>query len=185
VGSVLFAAGLVLTALTISPKPSYVPLAAALALSGIGVGSTIVPATSSALSAVPPERSGMAASATNTSREIGAVTGVAVLGALVAARLSSDITARMQALGISKGLQKFVINAVESGSTPPTGSKAYIAYGKTGQEVINAAYSAFLSGLHASLYLGAALVFASGIFSFVLFLRRSPAEPATSPEPSA
>ena len=185
VGSVLFAAGLVLTALTISPNPSYIPLAAALGLSGIGVGSTVVPATSSALSAVPPERSGMAASATNTSREIGAVTGVAVLGALVAARLSSDITARMQALGISKGLQQFVIKAVESGSTPPTGSKAYVAYGKTGQEVINAAYSAFQSGLHASLYLGAALVLAAGIFSFALFVRRSPAEPTASAAPPA
>jgi EmrB/QacA subfamily drug resistance transporter len=183
VGSVLFAAGLVLTALTISPRPSYVPLAAALALCGIGVGSTVVPATSSALSSVPPERSGMAASATNTSREIGAVTGVAVLGALVAARLSSDITARMQALGISKGLQQYVIKAVESGSTPPTGSKAYIAYGKEGQAVINAAYSAFQSGLHASLYLGAALVLASGVFSFVLFWRGRPAEPATPASP--
>jgi EmrB/QacA subfamily drug resistance transporter len=185
VGSVLFAAGLVLTALTISPRPSYVPLAAALALSGIGVGSTVVPATSSALSSVPPERSGMAASATNTSREIGAVTGVAVLGALVAARLSSDITARMQELGISKELQKFVINAVESGSTPPTGSKAYVAYGKEGQEVINAAYSAFQSGLHASLYLGAALVLAAGIFSFGLIWRRRSAGATTSADPPA
>jgi EmrB/QacA subfamily drug resistance transporter len=185
VGSVLFAAGLVLTALTISPKPSYVPLASALALCGIGIGSTVVPATSSALSSVPPERSGMAASATNTSREIGAVTGVAVLGALVAARLSSDITARMQALGISKALQKYVISAVESGSTPPTGSKAYVAYGKEGQEVINAAYSAFQSGLHASLYLGAALVLAAGIFSFVLFLRRAPADAGSPAGPSA
>jgi EmrB/QacA subfamily drug resistance transporter len=184
VGAVLFAAGLVLTALTISPKPSYVPLAAALALAGIGVGSTIVPATASALSSVPPERSGMAASATNTSREIGAVAGVAVLGAVVAARLSSDIAARMQELGISKGLQQYVINAVESGSTPPTGSKAYVAYGKEGQEVINAAYSAFQSGLHVSLYLGAALVLAAGIFSFVLIWRRTPAEPAGPAEPA-
>jgi hypothetical protein len=91
----------------------------------------------------------------------------------------------MQSLGISKGLQKFVINAVESGSTPPTGSKAYIAYGKEGQEVINAAYSAFQHGLHASLYLGAALVLASGIFSFVLFSRRPSAEPTAAAEPSA
>src|SRR5215469_6784233 len=185
VGSVLFAAGLVLTALTISPKPSYVPLAAALALCGIGVGSTVVPATSSALSSVPPERSGMAASATNTSREIGAVTGVAVLGALVAARLSSDIAARMQSLGISKGLQQYVISAVESGRTPPSGSQAAAAYGKTGQEVVNAAYSAFQSGLHVSLYLGAALVLASGIFSFALIWRRRSAEPATAAVPSA
>ncbi|MBO0837153.1 MAG: MFS transporter, partial [Actinobacteria bacterium] len=180
VGSVLFAAGLVLTALAISPKPAYVPLAAALALSGIGVGSTVVPATSSALTAVPPERSGMAASAANTSREIGAVAGVAVLGALVAARLTADITSEMQKLGLSKGIQDFVISAVESGRTPQTGSKAYAAYGSEGQAVINAAYRAFQSGLHASLYLGAALVLAAGIFSFVLLWRHRSAEGGTS-----
>jgi EmrB/QacA subfamily drug resistance transporter len=185
VGSVLFAAGLVLTALSISPKPAYLPLAAALALAGIGVGSTVVPATSSALSAVPAERSGMAASATNTSREIGAVTGVAVLGALVAAKLSSDITARMQALHLGKSLQQFVITEVESGATPPAGSKAYAAYGSLGTKVISAAYHAFESGLHVSLYLGAALVLAAGIFSFALLGRRRTATEATTVGPSA
>jgi EmrB/QacA subfamily drug resistance transporter len=185
VGSVLFAAGLVLTALAISPKPAYLPLAAALALAGIGVGSTVVPATSSALSAVPPERSGMAASATNTSREIGALTGVAVLGALVAARLSADITAQMQGLGLSKSLQHYVISEVEIGATPPAGSKAYAAYGELGTKVISAAYHAFESGLHVSLSVGAALVLLAGIFSFVLLKRRGPNGRTDSASPPA
>ena len=72
IGCLLFGAGLLLTTFTLSPHPAYPPLAAALALTGIGIGATVVPITSAALSAVPPERSGMAASATNTSREIGA-----------------------------------------------------------------------------------------------------------------
>jgi EmrB/QacA subfamily drug resistance transporter len=172
VGCVLFAAGLVLTALAISPHPSYVPLAAALALCGIGVGSTVVPATSSALSAVPAERSGMAASTTNTSREIGAVTGVAVLGALVNAQLHSDIVSRMQALGIPKSFESVVINGVETGLVPSAGNTPKTGFeAKLVQEVIQAAYSAFESGLHAALYLGAALVLAAGIFSFVVLAR--------------
>ena len=172
VGCVLFAAGLVLTALSISPRPAYLPLAAALALCGIGVGSTVVPATSSALSAVPAERSGMAASATNTSREIGAVTGVAVLGALVSAKLHSDIISRMQALGIPKGYESVVIKGVETGLVPSANSTPKSGFElKLEQEVITAAYNAFESGLHAALYLGAALVLAAGIFSFVLLAR--------------
>jgi EmrB/QacA subfamily drug resistance transporter len=185
VGSVLFAAGLAFTALALSPRPAYLPLAAALALAGIGVGSTVVPATSSALSAVPAERSGMAASATNTSREIGALTGVAVLGALVAARLSSDITAQMRGLGLSKALQQYVISEVEAGSTPPAGSKAYAAYGELGAKVISAAYRAFESGLHVSLSVGAALVLAAGIFSFALLRRRGAAPRRASASPPA
>jgi hypothetical protein len=73
---------------------------AALALAGIGIGTTVLPVTSSALCAVPPERSGMAASAANTSREIGALTGVAVLGSLVISRLHSSLTEQLNYLGI-------------------------------------------------------------------------------------
>jgi MFS family permease len=178
-GCVLFALGLLLTSFTISPHPGYLPLAAALSVAGIGVGSTVVPATSSALSAVPPERSGLAASTTNTSREVGAITGVAVLGALVSSRLSSDISSRLQALGLPKSIQQFVINGVESGLEPANGktAQAGAGQGKLVQEVIQAAYSAFQSGLHAALYLSAVLVLVAGIVSFFLLGRREDAEP--------
>ena len=56
-GCVLFAAGLYLSDVNLSPHPRYVPLLLALALTGIGIGATVVPITSAALSAVPPERS--------------------------------------------------------------------------------------------------------------------------------
>jgi len=176
IGCVMFGAGLFLTSFSINPNPSYLPLAAALALAGIGIGTTVVPATSSALSAVPPERSGMAASATNTSREIGAVTGVAILGALVNAKLNSEIASKLQALGLPKSIQQLVIHGVETGLTPASGSKnpgggAGAGQPKLVQEVIQAAYSAFQSGLHAALFLAAILVLAAGVFSFVLLGR--------------
>lgn len=179
-GCLLFALGLLLTSVTVNPHPGYLPLAAALSLTGIGIGATVVPATSSALSAVPPERSGMAASTTNTSREIGAVTGVAVLGALVSARLSAYIATRLQSLGLPKSIQQIVINGVETGLEPSSGH-AQGAGGAAGagqpklvQEVIQAAYSAFESGLHAALYLAAALVLAAGIATFLWLRRKQP-----------
>ncbi len=177
-GCVLFALGLLLTSFTINPNPGYLPLAAALSLAGIGVGCTVVPATSSALSAVPPERSGMAASATNTSREIGAVTGVAILGALVTARLSSEIASKLQALGLPKSIQQVVINGVENGAEPSNGGTAAgpAGQGKLIREVIQASYSAFQSGLHAALYLSAVLVLVAGIVTFALLSRGSGAE---------
>jgi EmrB/QacA subfamily drug resistance transporter len=186
IGCLLFSAGLLLTTFSLSPSPEYVPLAAALALTGIGIGTTVVPITASALSAVPPERSGMAASATNTSREIGAVTGVAVLGALVNARLHADIVSSMRHLGLPPSLQSVVINGVETGLVPSSGTAGpAAAYGKIGQEVVNAAYSAFEAGLHAALYLSAGLVLVAGIFSFVLLGQRQSALPASQREPVA
>ena len=177
-GCLTFGAGLLLTTFTLSPHPAYVPLAGALALTGLGIGATVVPITSAALSAVPPARSGMAASATNTSREIGAVTGVAILGALVNAQLRSSLTGRLKHLGIPANFQSIVIHAVETGGVPSNGNTsgaggaAGAGQGALVQEVIHAAYSAFYAGLHAALLLSAFLVLAAGLFTFVLLGRR-------------
>ena len=53
IGCAVFGARLLLTAVT-DLSPRFAQLAAALAVTGIGVGATVVPITSAALSAVPP-----------------------------------------------------------------------------------------------------------------------------------
>jgi EmrB/QacA subfamily drug resistance transporter len=176
VGCLLFTAGLVLTNATISPTPAYPPLALALALTGIGIGICVVPVTSSVLAAVPPERSGMAASATNTSREVGAVIGVAVLGALVNGQLHSELSARLNSLHIPVTFQSIVIQALETGGVPSNGNTSQQAQGFSGklvQEVIHAAYSAFQSGLHVALFLSAGLMFGAGVLALVTLRDRA------------
>jgi EmrB/QacA subfamily drug resistance transporter len=183
-GCTMFAVGLVLTNAVISPSPPFLPLAASLALTGIGIGTCVVPITSSVLTAVPPERSGMAASVTNTSREVGAVLGVAVLGSLVNGRLHSDLTARLNHLGIPQAIQSVVIQGVETGAEPSNGngsSQAPADQGKLVQEVIHAAYSAFQAGLHVALYLSAALMAVAAIASLVT-LRGRPGLVADEPD---
>ena len=169
-GCLCFATGLLLTSATLRPQPNFALLAGALALTGVGIGWTVVPITSSVLGAVPLERSGMAASAANTSREIGAVTGVAVLGALVNAQLHSDLVSKLNHLGIPARFQSIVVNAIETGGVPPSGTTS--SAGGSGnaavvQQVINAAYQAFGAGLHAALYLAAGLVIGAGILAAV------------------
>jgi EmrB/QacA subfamily drug resistance transporter len=170
IGCLLFATGLFLTDGYLSPHPDYGPLMVALALVGVGIGTTVVPITSAVLSAVPPERSGMAASATNTSREIGAVTGVAILGSLVYSQLHASLVAQMNHLGVPAAFQGLVVNAIETGTipkTPPTG------FGQIVQEVIGAAYTSFHDGLHAALYLAAGLSLFAGLLALIT-LRSQP-----------
>ncbi len=171
-GCLLYAAGLLLTNVVINPNPAYLPLAAALGLAGVGIGTCVVPVTSSVLGAVPAERSGMAASATNTSREFGAVTGIAILGAVVNAELRSGVVSRMTHLGASAALQQYVLQVIETGSVSlPHG-------GSTGgnsplDQIVQAGYAAFTSALHGALYLSAALVACAALLSAVtLRLRR-------------
>ena len=173
-GCVLFGAGLFGASSFLSPHPDYGPLIVTLAVAGIGIGTTVVPITSAVLSAVPPERSGMAASASNTSRQIGAVTGVAVLGSLVYSRLEASLTEQMQHLGIPVQFQALVANALETGQIPKNTSQ-YAGFGKLVQEVIGAAYTAFHDGLQAALYLSGSLVLAAGLLAFIT-LRSHPVD---------
>jgi EmrB/QacA subfamily drug resistance transporter len=166
IGCLLFGGGLFGADSFLSPRPSYGPLIVALALAGIGIGTTVVPITSAVLSAVPPERSGMAASASNTSREIGAVTGVAILGSLVYSRLQASLHAQMTHLGIPVPFQSLVANALETGQIPKNTAQ-YAGFGKLVQEVIGAAYGAFHDGLQAALYLSGALVLAAGLLTVI------------------
>ena len=156
--------------MVINPSPAYLPLSAALGLAGVGIGTCVVPVTSSVLGAVPAERSGMAASATNTSREFGAVTGIAILGAVVNAELRSGLVSRMTHLGASPALQAYVLQVIE------TGSVSLGHGGSTGNgpldQIIQAGYAAFTSALHAALYLCAALLTGAALLSAVTLRQR-------------
>jgi EmrB/QacA subfamily drug resistance transporter len=171
IGCLLLAVGLFLTPGYLSEHPSYGPLIVALSVAGIGIGTTVVPITSSVLSAVPARRSGMAASATNTSREIGAVTGVAVLGSLMFSRLNTSLTAQMNHLHVQPVYQGLVRTAIETGnfSVPP-----YLAGSlkRLEQELEGVAYSAFHYGLSAALYLSAALALAAALLAFITLRSR-------------
>lgn len=179
-GCAAFGGGLLLTDATLNARPAYAPLAASLALAGVGIGMAVVPLTSAVLAAVPARRSGMAASITNTSREIGAVAGVAVLGALVNARLTGQLGSQLDRLGLGD-FRSLVLNAVEHGGLPSRGGAPSPAQASAGAgsgdliaRVINAAYGAFGSALSVSLVVSAALVFATAVLAALAMGRRQP-----------
>jgi len=180
-GCVLLGGGLLLTTVTLSPHPSVLPLALTFALIGFGIGATLVPVTTSGLSAVPAERSGMAASAVNTSREVGAVTGIAVLGYLTVSQLLSHFDTAYNAMAtreaMSPGQRAFYLNYAHSeiltgGMTSNPDLGALGAHNII-VEMTDAAYNAFSDGLRVALYVSAGLVLAAGLLAFVLLGRRS------------
>jgi EmrB/QacA subfamily drug resistance transporter len=169
VGCLAGGAGVLLTDVALSGHMSFVGLSAAMAIAGLGFGVTIVPVTSVTLGAVPPERSGMAASVTNTSRELGAVVGVAALGSLVNGHLTTDLTHRLAQLGVPPAFRGIVIDAIETGKVPsgPGGlAAAKAAYGPIVERVIAAAFGAFHSGLDMALLVSGIAMIVSGIVAW-------------------
>lgn len=172
-GCLLFGAGLLLTDRYLGVHPSYLPLALSLVVAGVGIGIVVVPITFAATSAVPAERVGMASSAVNTSREIGAVVGTAVLGAIVNAQLTTHLTEQLRRLGVPANFQGIVIGAVEHGGLPSgeQSTSAAAQYGEIVNEVISAAYDAFYAGLHVCLLVSAVVVLVSAVVAAAGFRR--------------
>ena len=172
VGSLAAGVGVVLADVALRGPVSFGWLAGALALAGIGFGIVIVPVTTVALGVVPAAHSGMAASATTTSREVGTVIGVAALGALFNGRLTSELTRRLTQLDIPANLQQTVITAVETGQVPQGGTGAASAqqqYGDIVAKVIDATYQAVHTGVTISLAAAACFMLAGGLVAWLTF----------------
>ena len=87
IGLVTTIAGLTTLALALSS--SIVLVGIGLGLAGAGAAMCLTPITSVAMSAVNPERAGMAAGIMSAQRAIGSTVGFAVLGSVLAAWLAS------------------------------------------------------------------------------------------------
>ncbi len=167
-GCVLAAAGIFLTDALITPHAGLGTVGWTLALAGIGFGIVIVPVTSSALTSVPAEHSGMAASTNNTARELGAVAGVAILGSIVNGQLTVNLTARLVALGIPASFRSQVIAGVTTGSLGSQAAATQVGKGNAAiqaiiDKVVGAAYGAFGHGLDLSLLAAGTLLLASAV----------------------
>lgn len=153
-GLLLAAAGMAATDAAIGPGGGVGELVAAVAVLGAGLGTVLAPVSAAVLAAVPAERSGMAASVTNLSREVGGIVAVAVLGAVTLGQLTSALTAQLHRLGLSS-FSAFILSAITHGTSPKSGSAAAATYGSIVITVEHDAEGAFLHGLHVSLAVAA------------------------------
>jgi uncharacterized membrane protein YdfJ with MMPL/SSD domain len=170
----------------------FVPLVLTLTLAGIGFGVAVVPITTVALSALPARHSGMAASATTTTREVGTVIGVAALGSLFSNRLTGYLTNRLVELGWPPETREPIITGVLTGKVPsyldqylpviqnptmevaltyPEGEQRTIAEGIV--QATQAAFDAVHNGVSWSLLVAGCVILASGIVAWFTFPRTS------------
>lgn len=76
---------------TVDTSSSYLLIAVALMLLGIGMGITVAPATGSIMAAVPLNKAGVGSAVNDTTREVGGALGIAMLGSIANAAYRADI----------------------------------------------------------------------------------------------
>jgi EmrB/QacA subfamily drug resistance transporter len=92
-GMILIGLGALVSAVIVRGSAGWASLIPGYLLVGIGVGLATPTLSSSAMSAVPVQRGGMAAGAVNTARQLGYAFGIALLGSVFAARAQSSFSA--------------------------------------------------------------------------------------------
>ncbi|ANP52261.1 EmrB/QacA subfamily drug resistance transporter [Streptomyces griseochromogenes] len=96
-GLLVYAAGLALTAACARPGMNAWRLLPAMLVTDAGIGCTLAPAAKIALGGIAPAVTASASGVLNTARQVGGVLGSAVVGALLRARLATELRSRARA----------------------------------------------------------------------------------------
>jgi EmrB/QacA subfamily drug resistance transporter len=123
---------------------------------GHGIGATMAPMTAAVMNAVGHQRAGLGSAMTNTSREVGGVFGIALLGTILTTRLKDVIGPALSNLGLAAQQKAAIAAAAGHGEIDPT-----LLRGLTPQQrgaVFEAFKESFLSGFRLSLIVGGAVL---------------------------
>ena len=131
---------------------------------GFGMASTMTPMTAAVMNAVGPQRAGLGSATTNTSREVGGVFGIALLGTLLTTKLKSSLTGAIGGLGLTAAQQSAVLETAGHGRLEPSVLQSLSPEQAGG--VANAFGGAFLDGFQLALMVAAFVVFAGAIVAW-------------------
>jgi len=141
---------------------------------GLGMGLVMAPMTSAVMSAVPRQRAGMASATSSTSREMGGVFGIALLGAIVTHQYAVELRTHLASLHLPRRVEDMVVAAAQNGpgaqqGSPPRGLDVAVLRG--------IADAAFVDAVHVALVV-AGLAVLAGALIFVVLVRRGSQAPS-------
>ncbi|TWE09327.1 MFS transporter [Rudaeicoccus suwonensis] len=163
-GIALTGVGGVIVAIQMGAGADWKALVAGLFVSGVGVGLSAPTLSSTAMSAVPKDRGGMAAGAVNSARQLGFALGIAAMGSLFASRISSSLSSHHVPKSSSIG------NAVAGGQSQMVLHSVPAAYQ---QQLHTAIHIATADGLRLTAIVAGVLGIVGGIVAALLIRPRN------------
>jgi EmrB/QacA subfamily drug resistance transporter len=185
-GLILAGGGLLILS-RISVDTSYLLLLPVFMVMGHGMGSTMAPMTAAVMNAVGAERAGLGSAMTNTSREVGGVFGIALLGTILTTRLRQVFDPALASMSLEPAQRAQIGESAARGvldgevlARLPAGSRT---------AVIEAYRQSFMSGFRLSLVVGGIVLLLAAVvanrfipgraYAHVVTVERSPSgEPA-------
>lgn len=179
IGMLTVSAGLLWIS-TVSPTDTPSSLLPRFIVLGVGAGLAISPMTNAVMSTVPREYAGAASGMLSTSQRVGAVLGVAVLGAVLQVSLSSALVSGLDRVpGISTGAAQRIVaadSASRSGLVGGEGLPAAVARAglsasersRLAPQLATLAREAFTTAMALSLRVASAVVFAAAVMTLLI-----------------
>jgi EmrB/QacA subfamily drug resistance transporter len=175
-------AGLGLLALsTVSADASYWELFFIFLVMGHGMGATMAPMTAAVMNAVGPQRAGLGSAMTNTSREVGGVFGIALLGTILTTKLKATLTPALAGLGLSAAQSDAIAASAGHVQISPDSLSALGLNPQQIQGVYQAFSDSFMSGFHLALIVAGAVLLVAAVVANVWI----PSGPYRRPEQAA
>src|SRR3954447_4730620 len=168
-GITLVTLGILFITSRVSASTNWRTLLPALVITGTGMGMTFAPMTAAAMSRVPPRISGSASGILNTSRNIGQLLGIAVLGSVLQSRLGLHAGSEFRSLPIVDGaIRDQIAELVHEGrmevipSVIPPGQQDLLPI------IFDSMRHVFVLSMHETFYVGALICFVALGFSFLM-----------------
>jgi EmrB/QacA subfamily drug resistance transporter len=153
----------------LSATSTWTHLIPGMIVGGLAVGLVNPPLASTAVGVVAPQRAGMASGINSTLRQVGIATGIALLGSLFASEVTSQLTARVNAVPGLSGHGGQIAAAVKSGQTQQTLARLPAAIRP---QVAGIARAAFTAGLDRILLVAAIIALVAGVVSLLAIRTR-------------
>lgn len=158
---------------------TWATLAPALAMCGMGMGMTFAPMTAAAMREVPPRIAGSASGILNTTRNIGQVLGIAVMGTLLQNRLNANAEEGLASLPLEPAVRDRIAALLAAsrfedilGAIPPGNADLV-------PQVLFAIRQAFVDSLHTTFFV-ASLACLVGVSAALLLRNPARAGAATA-----
>ena len=154
---------------------------------GAGMAMTMAPMTAAVMASVPGRHAGVASAATNTSRELGGVFGVALLGAIVTSSFKRTFNDGLLAAHFPKTVAATIVEkagsqAAAGGGTlqtfrdqAPRGISQQVIH-----KVVDVAHQSFVHAMHVGIYFAIGSMLLAAIVSAMFVRSHVEAEPESS-----
>ncbi|MGZ4785759.1 MAG: hypothetical protein ACXV5S_08805, partial [Acidimicrobiales bacterium] len=167
-GLVVVATGLAVIT-QVEPSSGYTPVFVAFVIMALGMALTMAPATESIMGSLPRDKAGVGSAVNDTTRQVGGALGVAIIGSVYSSVYAGSISSAITGRGLPAAAEATVTDSIGGAM-----GVAHSVGGQAGDALAAAAKTAFVSGMHRGVLVGAVIALAGALVALLFLPARAP-----------